>query len=242
MSNRNDTAAPPADQRGAPGRGAVVAHGGVLRERYGEGVELTGARTPRCAMASSSRSARTCSTGASRAHAPADARVHEALRGTGDVIPLLRTAVEDWQPEAVAQSTGTVLTVEDGIATVSGLPEAFYGEILLFSGGVRGMVQNLERDEIGCILFGDDSTVEQGSPVYRTNRVAGIPVGEGFLGRVVDALGSPIDGGAPVEAEGYRPVESPAPDIIARQPVNRRWRRGCSPSTACSRSVAVSAS
>ena len=88
------------------------------------------------------------------------------------------------------------------------------------------MVQNLERDEIGCILFGDDSAVEQGSPVYRTNRVAGIPVGEGFLGRVVDALGSPIDGGAPVEAEGYRPMESPAPDIIARQPVNQPMETG----------------
>ena len=88
------------------------------------------------------------------------------------------------------------------------------------------MVQNLDRDEIGCILFGDDSAVEQGSPVYRTGRVAGIPVGDGFLGRVVDALGSPIDGGAPVEAEGYRPMESPAPEIIDRQPVNQPMETG----------------
>ena len=106
-----------------------------------------------------------------------------------DVIPLIRHAVEDFEPQVIPQTTGTVLTVEDGIATVSGLPSAFYGEILLFADGIRGMVQNLDRDEIGCILFGDDAIVEEGSLVYGTGRVAGVPVGENFLGRVVDALG-----------------------------------------------------
>ena len=143
-----------------------------------------------------------------------------------NVIPLLRDTVESWTPKALVRTTGKVLTVEDGIATVSGMPDAFYGEILLFEGGIRGMVQNLDRDEIGCILFDDDAAIQQGSKVFRTGRVAGIPAGEKFLGRVVDALGSPIDGLGPIESEGYRPIEAPAPDIISRQPVNQPMETG----------------
>ncbi len=143
-----------------------------------------------------------------------------------NVIPLLRDTVESWTPKALVHTTGKVLTVEDGIATVSGMPDAFYGEILLFEGGIRGMVQNLDRDEIGCILFDDDAAIQQGSKVSRTGRVAGIPAGEKFLGRVVDALGSPIDGLGPIESEGYRPIEAPAPDIISRQPVNQPMETG----------------
>ena len=143
-----------------------------------------------------------------------------------NVIPLLRDTLESWTPKALVHTTGKVLTVEDGIATVSGMPDAFYGEILLFEGGIRGMVQNLDRDEIGCILFDDDAAIQQGSKVSRTGRVAGIPAGDNFLGRVVDALGSPIDGLGPIEAEGYRPIEAPAPDIISRQPVNQPMETG----------------
>ena len=143
-----------------------------------------------------------------------------------NVIPLLRDTLESWTPKALVHTTGKVLTVEDGIATVSGMPDAFYGEILLFEGGIRGMVQNLDRDEIGCILFDDDAAIQQGSKVSRTGRVAGIPAGEKFLGRVVDALGSPIDGLGPIEADGYRPIEAPAPDIISRQPVNQPMETG----------------
>ncbi|MDD7662865.1 MAG: F0F1 ATP synthase subunit alpha [Eubacteriales bacterium] len=143
-----------------------------------------------------------------------------------NVIPLLRDTLESWTPKALVHTTGKVLTVEDGIATVSGMPDAFYGEILLFEGGIRGMVQNLDRDEIGCILFDDDAAIQQGSKVSRTGRVAGIPVGDNFLGRVVDALGSPIDGLGPIESEGYRPIEAPAPDIISRQPVNQPMETG----------------
>ena len=143
-----------------------------------------------------------------------------------NVIPLLRDTVESWTPKALVRTTGKVLTVEDGIATVSGMPDAFYGEILLFEGGIRGMVQNLDRDEIGCILFDDDAAIQQGSKVSRTGRVAGIPAGDNFLGRVVDALGSPIDGLGPIESEGYRPIEAPAPDIISRQPVNQPMETG----------------
>ena len=143
-----------------------------------------------------------------------------------NVIPLLRDTLESWTPKALVHTTGKVLTVEDGIATVSGMPDAFYGEILLFEGGIRGMVQNLDRDEIGCILFDDDAAIQQGSKVSRTGRVAGIPAGDNFLGRVVDALGSPIDGLGPIEADGYRPIEAPAPDIISRQPVNKPMETG----------------
>ena len=143
-----------------------------------------------------------------------------------NVIPLLRDTLESWTPKALVHTTGKVLTVEDGIATVSGMPDAFYGEILLFKGGIRGMVQNLDRDEIGCILFDDDAAIQQGSKVSRTGRVAGIPAGDNFLGRVVDALGSPIDGLGPIEADGYRPIEAPAPDIISRQPVNQPMETG----------------
>ena len=143
-----------------------------------------------------------------------------------NVIPLLRDTLESWTPKALVHTTGKVLTVEDGTATVSGMPDAFYGEILLFEGGIRGMVQNLDRDEIGCILFDDDAAIQQGSKVSRTGRVAGIPAGDNFLGRVVDALGSPIDGLGPIEADGYRPIEAPAPDIISRQPVNQPMETG----------------
>lgn len=118
------------------------------------------------------------------------------------------------------------MTVGDGIATVSGLEHATYGEILIFSSGIRGMVQELNRDEIGCILFGDDQNILEGSAVRRTGRTAGIPVGEEYMGRVIDALGNPIDGKGKIHPEDYRPVETPAPGIIHRQPVNMPMETG----------------
>lgn len=138
----------------------------------------------------------------------------------GNIIPLLKTAVEDWRPQAFSQEVGTVLSVGDGIAVVSGLPSAAYGEILLFEGETRGMVQNLAEKEVGCILFDEDAEVRAGSSVYRTGRTAGIPVGDEFLGRTVNSLGMPIDGLGNIKADGYRPVESPAPGIIDRQSVS----------------------
>ncbi|MCD8324064.1 MAG: F0F1 ATP synthase subunit alpha [Clostridiales bacterium] len=138
----------------------------------------------------------------------------------------MRETVENWEPDSISDEDGRVLTVGDGIATVSGLEEAAYGEILLFSAGIRGMVQDLKEDSIGCILFGDDREITEGSPVRRTGKTAGVPVGEGFLGRVVDALGSPIDGKGPILSREYRPVEAAAPGIIDRQPVNRPMETG----------------
>ena len=142
------------------------------------------------------------------------------------IIPLMKEAVENWAPEVLAQETGEVLTVGDEIATVRGLPHAAYGEILLFSSGVKGMVQELRREELGCVLFGDGSQIAQGSIVRRTGKTAGLPVGEGFLGRVINALGEPIDGGGEIQADGYRPIENPAPGIIDRQPVNTPMETG----------------
>ena len=144
----------------------------------------------------------------------------------GEIIPLIRKAVEEVSPEIIADEHGKVLEVGDGIAVCSGMSAAAYGEIIVFQSGVRGMVQDLREDTVGCIVFGDLESVAAGDTVYRTGRTAGIPVGEGFLGRVVDALGSPIDGGPPITPEGFRPIESPAPGIVDRQPVNKPMETG----------------
>ena len=151
----------------------------------------------------------------------------EQLNPTDEsVIPLMREAVRNWQPDVAPEEVGSVLTVGDEIATVSGLEHAAYGEILQFSSGVKGMVQDLRPDRVGCILFGGSEAIESGSIVRRTGKTAGIPVGDGFLGRVVDALGMPIDGQGDIPSEGYLPIESPAPGIIDRQPVNAPMETG----------------
>lgn len=143
-----------------------------------------------------------------------------------DIIPLIKDTLSSWTPSVMATEIGTVTTVGDGIATVSGLEDASYGEILLFSGGVRGMALDLRRDEIACILFDTEDEVCEGSTVKRTGRVAAVPVGEGFLGRVVDPLGIPIDGGDDIIADDYRPVECEAPAVIDRQAVNTPLETG----------------
>ena len=145
---------------------------------------------------------------------------------SGNIIPLLKESISAWTPEALAEQVGEVVTVGDGIATVAGLPHATFGEILLFADGVRGMVQDIRRDTIGCVLFSSDESVTQGSSVKRTGKTAGTPVGEGFLGRVVDSLGSPVDGLGEIEASGYMPVEAQAPAIIDRQPVDTPLETG----------------
>ena len=144
----------------------------------------------------------------------------------GDIIPLMKDAIDNWVPAEDERGVGTVLTVGDGIATVSGLEGVTYGEILVFSDGIRGMVQDLKRGEIGCILFGDDENISEGSTVRRTGKTAGVPVGNDFIGRVIGPLGNPIDGEGRIKADGYRPIETPAPGIIDRQPVNEPMETG----------------
>lgn len=152
--------------------------------------------------------------------------IFELSTGTDNVVPLIKETIKNWTPKALEEEIGIVLTVGDGIATVSGLTNATYQEILIFSSGVRGMVLELERDVTGCILFDDDQSVIEGSKVKRTGKTAGIPVGDHFKGRVIDALGKPIDGKGSIEAEDYRSIESPAPSIIDRQPVKRPLETG----------------
>ena len=150
----------------------------------------------------------------------------ELKPGAGSVIPLIRDAVRSWVPEVCAREVGSVLTVADGIAYVSGLENATYGEILLFEGGIRGMVQELRPGRIGCILFGRVEEVSEGAAVYRTGKTAGIGVSDAMIGRVVDALGAPIDDAGDIRADEYRMIESPAPGIIDRQPVNTPMQTG----------------
>ena len=144
----------------------------------------------------------------------------------GNVIPLLKETINEWTPEALAEEVGEVIFVGDGIAEVSGLENAEYGEILLFSSGVRGMVQDLKEDKIGCVLFDSDNDVYEGSSVRRTGKTAGVPVGEAFIGRVVDSLGAPIDGKGDIKEDDFFPIENPAPGILDRQPVNKPLETG----------------
>ena len=137
-----------------------------------------------------------------------------------DIIPLIKDTLTNWTPTVMVNEIGKVISVGDGIATVTGLEDTTYGEILLFSGGVRGMALDLREKEIACILFDAEEEVCEGSTVRRTGRVAGVPVGEGFLGRVVDPLGVPIDDLGEIFADDYRPVENDAPAVIDRQSVN----------------------
>ena len=148
------------------------------------------------------------------------------LTGEGDVVSLVRENVKNWKPEARAAEIGHVVTVGDGIAVVSGLDRATYGEIVAFECGVKGMIQDLRHGEVGVIIFGDDDEITDDSLVYRTGKTAGIPVGEAFVGRVVNALGEPVDGKGEIPADGYRAIESPAPGIIDRQPVDKPMETG----------------
>ena len=138
---------------------------------------------------------------------------------TEGIISILRSEIEDFELEAQDKEVGCVSWVGDGIANVDGIDHAVYGEIVLFDSGVKGMVQDIRRDTTGCILFGREHDIREGSRVVRTGKRAGIPVGEGFLGRIVDALGAPIDGAGPIKEDGYRPIEQAAPSIVDRKSV-----------------------
>ena len=151
----------------------------------------------------------------------------EQINGTrDDIIPLIKQAIEDWTPEALAEETGRVLSVGDGIVEAEGLAHVQYGEIVVFDCGVKGMIQDLRPDSCGIIVFGDCHDITAGSVIHRTGKTAGIPVGSNFIGRVLDALGQPIDGEGDIEAAAYRPIECPAPGIIDRQPVNKPMETG----------------
>ena len=136
------------------------------------------------------------------------------------IISILKAKVEDFELETRDKEIGIVKWVGDGIVNVDGIDHARYGEIVIFDCGVKGMVQDVRRDEIGVILFGRDTEIHEGSRVVRTGKMAGIPVGEKYLGRIIDALGAPIDGQGDIDADGYRPIENPAPSIVDRKSVS----------------------
>ena len=148
-----------------------------------------------------------------------------SLKGD-DIISLMRDTVHNFEPGAVAEEVGRVESIGDGIVKISGLDNVTYGEILVFANGVKGMVQEIDNSSIGCILFDDTNEIHEGSTVIRTGKTAGMPVGEKFIGRVIDSLGNPIDGKGPIECDEYYPIERPAPGIIDRQSVNAPMETG----------------
>lgn len=137
-----------------------------------------------------------------------------------EIISILKEEIENYDAVCKDQEVGTVIWVGDGIATVYGIDHAMYGEIVTFETGLKGMVQDIRKNEIGCILFGKDTEIREGTKVARTKKKAGIPVGEGYIGRVVDALGAPIDGKGEIQADGFRPIEHEAPGIVERKSVS----------------------
>ena len=124
------------------------------------------------------------------------------------------------------QEVGKVIWVGDGIATVYGIEHAMYGEIVIFENGIRGMVQDIRRDQVGCIILGKDIEIKEGTKVTRTKKKAGVPVGDAYIGRIINALGAPIDGKGEIPADDYRAIEQEAPGIVDRQSVNQPMETG----------------
>ena len=145
---------------------------------------------------------------------------------TEKISEVIRSQIKYYGNAIVQNETGTVLTVGDGIARVSGLVNCVSGELLEFETGVFGMAQNLEETSVSTVLFGEDVGISEGQVVKRTGRVVSVPVGDAMIGRVVNAIGQPIDGAGPIDSTEYRPVESPAPGILDRQPVKEPLQTG----------------
>lgn len=137
-----------------------------------------------------------------------------------EIISVLKSEIEDYEIKTSVKETGTIISIGDGIANVYGLDNAMYGELVEFETGVRGIVQNLEMKTIGCVLLGSDYGLTEGSKVVRTKKKAGVPVSDKLIGRVVNALGSPIDGKGAIEADEFYPIENEAPGVCTRKPVS----------------------
>jgi F-type H+/Na+-transporting ATPase subunit alpha len=151
---------------------------------------------------------------------------NSALSSSNEIIAILKTEIEQSEFEKADREIGSVKRIGDGIVTVDGIDHAMYGEIVIFDTGVKGMVQDIRLNEIGIILFGRDTGMKEGTRVIRTGKNAGIPVGDKFLGRVIDALGAPIDGKGEITPDDYRPVENNAPGIVDRKSVNQPLETG----------------
>ncbi len=149
-----------------------------------------------------------------------------SLTSDADILTILQKGISNFDLKAEKKEIGFIESVGDGIAIMNGLDHAMYGEVIEFDNGTKGMVQNIERNRIGVILFGDETGLGEGSRGMRTGRMAGVPVSNDYLGRVVNALGEPIDGLGPIHEDEYRAIEQPAPGIIDRQPVNEPLQTG----------------
>jgi F-type H+-transporting ATPase subunit alpha len=143
-----------------------------------------------------------------------------------EVTSIIKTELEKYDSQLHLESIGTVLQVGDGIARVYGLEDVMAGELVEFPGGVMGMVLNLEEDNVGAILFGEDTHIKEGDVVKRTSRIAQVPVGQALVGRVVNALGQPIDGKGPIQTDKFRTLEGRAPNVVERQPVKEPVQTG----------------
>ena len=143
-----------------------------------------------------------------------------------EISAILKKQIRDFEPEADVAESGTVVTVGDGIARVHGLENIQAGELVLFSNGVKGMALNLSADNVGVVIFGNDRDIKEGEPVKRTRKIVYVPIGKGLLGRVVDGLGNPIDGQAPLKNVTESQVEVKAPGIITRQSVSEPMQTG----------------
>jgi F-type H+-transporting ATPase subunit alpha len=137
-----------------------------------------------------------------------------------EIISILKEEIENFDTMSKDSEVGTVVTVGDGIATIYGIDHAMYGEIVTFENGLKGMVQDIRKNEIGCILLGSDTGIREGTKVARTGKKAGVPVGDAYVGRVVNALGEAIDGKGEIKSDDYRPIENEAPGIVDRKSVS----------------------
>ena len=137
-----------------------------------------------------------------------------------EITKIIRSQIKNYENKLEVSETGIVILVGDGIAKASGLEKCMAGELVEFPNGAYGMAQNLEEETVSIVILGDDNGIKEGDTVKRTGKVVSVPVGKNLIGRVVNALGEPIDGKGPIEAEGFRPIESPAEGIIQRKPVN----------------------
>ena len=142
------------------------------------------------------------------------------------ISKIIRSQIKHYSNTIEQSETGTVIMVGDGIARASGLDNCMAGELVQFENGEFGMAQNLEENSVSIVLLGSDAGIKEGSPVKRTGKVVSVPVGEAMIGRVVNALGQPIDGKGPIETGEFRPIETPAPGIIDRQPVKEPLQTG----------------
>src|ERR1051325_6597028 len=143
-----------------------------------------------------------------------------------EITKLIREEIEKYESRIAVDEVGTIMSLGDGIARVHGLDKVMAGELLSFPHNVAGLAMNLEEDQVGVVLLGDYTEIKEGDEVKRTGRIMSVPVGEALIGRVVNALGQPIDGKGPIQTSTFNPVERLAPGVVARQPVKEPMQTG----------------